>query len=69
MVGKPLTTAEQIAGYLKLTRLHYYLVGRDDTRLCLELRSLLSKEMSYETLLLAAQIKALIGGKYDGVAA
>jgi len=69
MTGKPLTTAEQIAAYLKLTRAHYYLGGRHTPSPSLELRSLLAKEMSYETILLASQLQSLIGGKYDGMAA
>jgi hypothetical protein len=66
---QPLTQAQQIAGYLKLTRAHYYLLGRHCPSPCLELRSLLVKDMSYETLELAAQLKSLIGGKYLGMAA
>lgn len=69
MSDKQLTPAEQIAAYLKLTRAHYYLDGRHYPSPCLELRSLLVKDMSYETLELAAQLKALIGGKYLGLAA
>lgn len=57
---KPLTPAEQIAGYLKLTRAHYYLNGRHMPSPCLELRSLLVKEMDYETYKTTMDLQALI---------
>jgi len=61
-------THEQIAGYLKLTSAHYYLRLRHDPSPCLELRSLLAKEMTYEVLGIANGLKSLLGGRYDGVA-
>lgn len=50
MTGKPLTPAEQIAGYLKLTSAHFYLNSRHDENLQLVLRKQIASEMSSKTL-------------------
>lgn len=63
--SKP-TQAQLIAGYLKLTSAHYYLRMRHDPSPCLELRSLLAKEMDSKTLFTAQDIQNLLGGMYDG---
>lgn len=63
--AKP-TQAQLIAGYLKLTSAHYYLGMRHDPSPCLELRSLIAKDMDSTTLFMAQDIQCLLGGMYDG---
>lgn len=61
-----MSQAQQIAGYLKLTSAHYYLRLRHDPSPCLELRSVLAREMSVETILIADELKRHLGGMYYG---
>jgi hypothetical protein len=62
-----MTPAQQIAGYLKLTRAHYYLNGRHSPSPCLALRSLIAFEMESEILFIAIDLKNFL--EYDEVAA
>jgi hypothetical protein len=51
------TEAQQITGYLKLTRAHYLVIDKIEPSPILAIRSELAREMKPETLFLAHDIK------------
>lgn len=63
-----LTPSQQIAGYLILTRAHYYLKGRHMPSPCIAFRSVIAAEMSVDTYITALELKEklpVIGGRTE----